>query len=77
MSHSYDIQRRLDSQFSRALHSVSELTQTTLSQQGGPSMGDLFTFKQALMQESTANYAAGQLTSLQHSLSKSIIDSIN
>lgn len=77
MSNSYDIQRRLESQFSRTVHSVSDLTKSVMSQEEGPTMSDLFAFKQALMQQSTANYAASQLTSLRHSLSKSIIDSIN
>lgn len=77
MSNSYDIQRRLDTQFARAIHSVSDLTKSVMSQAEGPSMQDLFAFKQLLMQQATANFAASQLTSLRHSLSKSIIDSIN
>jgi len=72
MSSSYDIQRRLDSQFSRAVHKVSDL-----SKEGTPDINDMLMFKLALMQETTANYAAGQMSSLNHSLNKSIIDSIN
>ncbi len=77
MSNSYDIQRRLDSQLARTHHAVSSLTSSTLSQEEGPGIGDMMAFKQAMLQEMTSNYTAGQYGSLKHSMSKAIIDAIN
>ena len=75
MSNSFDIQRHLDAQLTRIHHTVADMAQT--AEGATPSMSDMVSFKTALMQESAANYTADQLSSLKHSLSKSIIDSIN
>ena len=75
MSNSFDIQRHLDAQLTRIHHTVADMAKT--AEGATPSMSDMVSFKTALMQESAANYTADQLSALIHSLSKSIIDSIN
>ena len=75
MSNSFNIQRNLDAQLARVHHSVADMAKS--AEGATPSMSDMVSFKTALMQESAANYTADQLSSLKHSLSKSIIDSIN
>ena len=75
MSSMYDIQRRLDHQLATSNHEVSTLAKSMDGQ--SPTMQDLFTFKNALRQESVANLADNQIQSLKHNLSKTIIDSIN
>jgi len=71
----YDIQKRLDHQLSTSNHKVQDLVKSM--QGNSPTMEDLFTFKNALRQESVANLADNQLQSLKHNLSKSIIESIS
>lgn len=75
MSNMYDIQKRLDHQLSTSNHKVQDLVKSM--QGNSPTMEDLFTFKNALRQESVANLADNQLQSLKHNLSKSIIESIS
>jgi len=71
----YSIQRSLDHQLNRSSHTVNDMAR---SMQGeSPSMDDLVTFKSALAREAISNSIDNQMTQFKHSLSKSIIDSIN
>jgi len=71
----FDIQRRLDHHLAKSNHQVNDMVK---SMDGTtPTMEDLFTFKNALRNESVANLADNQVQTLKHNLSKSIIESIS
>lgn len=69
------VQRRLDSALTTSNSNVYDLARDSMGD--APDFSDIVEFKQAMLRESTANWASGQLSSLTHDLSKGIIDSIN
>ncbi|RWR00992.1 hypothetical protein ED28_16210 [[Pantoea] beijingensis] len=70
------LQRRLDSALVTSDSHINDVVSGILNHDT-PNPYDVIDFQKAVMRESTANYASGQLSSLTHSLSKNIIDSIN
>lgn len=67
------VQRRLDSVFQRSQH---QLDQTAVRAAEGASLEDISAFTDAMMQHSRANWAVSRIGTLEHNLSKAIINEI-
>ncbi len=68
------LQRRLDSQFTRA---QNQLDQATLAASEGYSQADSVAFFEASMGLSNASWATSQELTVKHGLAKAIINEIN
>lgn len=67
------VQRRLDSVFQR---SQSQLDETAVRAAEGASLEDISAFTDAMMQHTRANWAVSRIGSMQHNLSKAILNEI-
>ena len=68
------VQRRLDSVFQR---SQNQLDQAAVGAAEGASLEDISAFTDAMMQHSRANWAVSRIGSMQHNLSKAILNEIH
>ncbi len=68
------VQRRLDSVFQR---SQNQLDQAAVRAAEGASLEDISAFTEAMMQHTRANWASSRIGTMQHSLSKAILNEIH